>query len=49
MNEKEIDNFYEKNNKISVNGGRSNALKILSHLEKWNDYDKMRIILYKYY
>lgn len=42
MEEKEIDGFYEKNDNISVNGGRTNALKILSHLDKWKDYDKKR-------
>lgn len=42
ITEKQIDDFYQDNPLISVHGGRSNGLKILSHLEKWDEYDAER-------
>lgn len=48
INENEIDKFYKYNENINVNGGRSNTLKILSKLERLNDYLKKRdIMIYK--
>lgn len=38
INEKSIDNFYEINNDINVNGGRSNGLQILNNIKKFNNY-----------
>ena len=37
-----IDNFYKKNNDINVNGGRSNALKILRKIKNFKNYEKTR-------
>lgn len=45
INEKDIDNFYEENENINVNGGRNNAIKILNGLDKWDEYNKLRDIL----
>ena len=45
INEKEIDNFYELNENINVDGGRSNGLKILKNIDDFKDYQQKRDIL----
>lgn len=42
INEKEIDNFYTFYKDAEVHGGRKNALKILSNLKQFKEYDKKR-------
>jgi deoxyribodipyrimidine photo-lyase len=42
INEKEIDNFFDGNPDINVNGGRSNGLKILKKINGYKDYSKNR-------
>ena len=42
INEDVLDNFYEKNLKINVNGGRKLGLSILKNIKKFNDYSTER-------
>ncbi len=42
INTKKMNDFYEYNENLPVNGGRKNALKILSSLDKFKSYDKTR-------
>jgi deoxyribodipyrimidine photo-lyase len=39
---KDINNFYTANKDINVNGGRNNGLKILSNINNFGQYDKLR-------
>jgi deoxyribodipyrimidine photo-lyase len=39
---KNIHKFYEKNNNIAAEGGRSNAIKIFKNIESFADYNKAR-------
>lgn len=45
IDEEEIDNFYEDNEKINIHGGRLNGLKILNNLKKFKNYEKERDFL----
>lgn len=40
-----VDNFYEYNKNIAVNGGRKNALKVLKNIKDFKNYNKERNIL----
>jgi len=42
--DKDINNFYEENNNVLVRGGRSNALKILKKISKFQKYNIEREI-----
>lgn len=42
LSAEKIHGFYEKNEQIRVRGGRSNALKILSKIRQFKDYNKLR-------
>ena len=45
---KKLDNLYEFNPNINVNGGRKNALKILTQIKNWVQYnDKRNCLNYK--
>lgn len=39
---KNIHKFYQKNDNLIVNGGRSNAIKIFKKIEDFNEYNKER-------
>lgn len=39
---KDIHSFYTTNNQIAIHGGRKNAMKILTHITKFNEYNKKR-------
>ena len=45
IEEDEIDEFYEDNQDINVNGGRSNGLSILKNIKNFKDYTKKRDML----
>lgn len=42
IDESELDDFYEENPNINVNGGRKNGLTILKNISKFKDYSKNR-------
>ena len=45
IHEKEINNFYTKNEFINIHGGRKIFLKILKNIDKFKDYGKKRDFL----
>ncbi len=42
IDKKRIETLYKKNEKLISKGGREEALKILKHPERWNQYKEMR-------
>lgn len=42
IDENDLDDFYEENEYINVNGGRELGLKIINKIEKFKDYGKKR-------
>jgi deoxyribodipyrimidine photo-lyase len=42
IDEKELDNYYKENKEIWVNGGRTNAEKILNNLKNFKNYAETR-------
>ena len=45
INKKELGKFYKHNPVLNINGGRSNALKVLSSLKEFKKYDDERNLL----